>query len=124
MKSATLDREVLWETPSGKQVLIKSKRLVSFPHRHLAAISYEVTVLNGEAPIVLSSEMLYLHDQQKGKGDPRQAKGFLDRTLHPRKQIAKDRRIVLCHGTKNSNMTLACGMDHDLVTDCPHTFQE
>ena len=38
MKSATLDRELVWETPSGKQVSIKSRRLVSFPHRHLAAI--------------------------------------------------------------------------------------
>lgn len=123
MKSATLDREILWETPSGKQVLIKSKRLVSFSHRHLAAISYEVTLLNSEAPIVLSSEMLYLHNHQKGKGDPRQAKGLLDRTLHPRKQVLQDRRITLCHGTKNSNMTLACGMDHDLVTDCAYTYE-
>ncbi len=123
MKSATLDREVLWETPSGKQVLIKSRRLVSFPHRHLAAMSYEVTVLNAEAPVVLSSEMLYLHNQHKENGDPRQAKGSIGRVLHPREQYIKDQRIVLCHGTKNSNMTLACGMDHELVTDCPYTFQ-
>src|SRR5262249_56688079 len=26
MKAGTLDREILWETPSGKQVLIKSRR--------------------------------------------------------------------------------------------------
>lgn len=123
MKSATLDREVLWETPSGKQVSIKSRRLVSFPHRHLAAMSYEVTVLNAEAPVVLSSEMLYLHNHYKENNDPRQVKGFIGRVLHPREQYIKDLRIVLCHGTKNSNMTLACGMDHDLVTDCPHTFQ-
>ena len=57
MKAGMLEREVLWETPSGKQVLIKSKRLVSLRHRHLSAISYEVTVQNAEAPIVLSSEM-------------------------------------------------------------------
>ena len=30
MKSGTLDREFLWETPSGKQVRIKSRRLISF----------------------------------------------------------------------------------------------
>src|SRR5215469_7190685 len=36
MKLGTLDREVLWETPSGKQVLIKSRRLVSLVHRHAA----------------------------------------------------------------------------------------
>ena len=41
MKSGTLDREILWETPAGKQVLITSRRLVSFANRHVAAISYQ-----------------------------------------------------------------------------------
>ena len=54
MKSGTLDREVLWETPSGKQVRIKSRRLISFQQRHVAAISYEVTVLNAAADVVIS----------------------------------------------------------------------
>src|SRR5262249_15737446 len=58
MKSGTLDREVLWETPADKQVLITSRRLVSFANRHVAAISYRVTVLNGAAPLVISSEMV------------------------------------------------------------------
>ena len=40
MKSGTLDREILWETPAGKQVSITSRRLVSFVDRHVAAISY------------------------------------------------------------------------------------
>jgi len=30
MKSGTLDRDVIWETPGGKQVSIRSRRLVSF----------------------------------------------------------------------------------------------
>jgi alpha,alpha-trehalose phosphorylase len=36
MKSGTLDREILWETPAGKQVSIRSRRLVSFENRHVA----------------------------------------------------------------------------------------
>ena len=44
MKSGTLDREILRETPAGKQVLISSRRLVSFANRHVAAISYRVTL--------------------------------------------------------------------------------
>ena len=43
MKSGTLDRDILWETPSGKQVSIKSRRLISFTNRHVAAISYRST---------------------------------------------------------------------------------
>src|SRR6201982_3477286 len=58
MKTGTLDREILWETPSGKQVLITSRRLVSFADRHVAAISYSVTLLSGAAPLVISSEMV------------------------------------------------------------------
>ena len=30
MKSGTLDREILWETPAGKQVLITSRRFDLF----------------------------------------------------------------------------------------------
>src|SRR5262249_45361584 len=57
MRSGTLDREILWETPAGKQVLIPSRRLVSFADRHVAAISYCVQLLNADANVVISSEM-------------------------------------------------------------------
>ena len=57
MKSGTLDREIIWETPAGKQVSITSRRLVSFVDRHVAAISYCVTILNAQAFVVISSEM-------------------------------------------------------------------
>jgi len=57
MKYGTLDREILWEAPAGKQVSITSRRLISFANRHAAAISYRVLLLNATAPIVISSEM-------------------------------------------------------------------
>ena len=46
----------LWET-AGQQVSITSRRLVSFANRHVAAISYCVTLLNAQAFVVISSEM-------------------------------------------------------------------
>ena len=58
MRAGTLDREVIWETPAGKQVSIRSRRLVSLTQRHMAAISYEVTLLNADAAVAISSEML------------------------------------------------------------------
>src|SRR5215468_5704922 len=48
MKAGTLDREILWQTPGGKQVLIRSRRLISFTSRHVAVISYCVTVLDAD----------------------------------------------------------------------------
>src|SRR5688500_12963794 len=57
MKCGTYEREVLWETPSGKQVRMRTTRFVSFTERHVAAIRYEVTILNGRAPVVVASEL-------------------------------------------------------------------
>ena len=124
MKSGTLDREILWETPAGKQVLITSRRLVSFAHRHVAAISYRVTLLNAEAPVVIASEMVANEPSARANGDdPRQASVFAGRVLHHRASYAKDRRIVLCHATEKSRMTLTCATDHALETSCPHAYK-
>jgi alpha,alpha-trehalose phosphorylase len=121
MKSGTLDREILWETPAGKQVSIRSRRLVSFENRHVAAISYCVTLLNAKAFVVISSEMTA--DERGGRvdsDDPRLAKA-LGRVLHPQASYAKGQRIVLCHATEKSRLTVACATDHALETSCPHT---
>jgi alpha,alpha-trehalose phosphorylase len=121
MKTATLDREILWETPAGKQVSITSRRLVSFANRHVAAISYCVTLLNADAFVVISSEMLANQpDDRTNKEDPRRARTFASRVLHPRTSYSKDRRVVLCHATERSRLTLTCATDHVLQTSCPH----
>src|SRR5678816_1516186 len=92
MQSGTLDREILWETPAGKQVLITSRRLVSFVHRHVAAISYRVTLLNAEAPVVISSEMVANEPIARANADdPRQARIFAGPVLRQRAGYAKDR---------------------------------
>jgi alpha,alpha-trehalose phosphorylase len=124
MKSGTLDREILWETPAGKQVLIKSRRLVSFANRHVAAISYNVTLLNAAASLVISSEMAAdAPSTFTDANDPRQTRIFAGRVLHHRTSYAKDRRIVLCHATEKSRLTLICATDHSLETSCPHAHK-
>ena len=124
MKSGTLDREILWETPAGKQVLITSRRLVSFANRHVAAISYRVTLLNAAASLVISSEMAAPEPgAHADPNDPRQTRIFAGRVLHHRTSYAKDRRIVLCHATEKSRLTLTCATDHMLETSCPYAHK-
>src|SRR5215813_9042885 len=124
MKSGTLDREILWETPAGKQVLIRSRRLVSFVNRHVAAISYCVTLLNADAHVVISSEMAAkVSSASIDSNDPRQTRAFLGRVLHHRTSYSKDCRIVLCHATEKSRLILACATDAALKTSCPHTYK-
>jgi alpha,alpha-trehalose phosphorylase len=124
MKAGTLDREILWETPAGKQVSITSRRLVSFPNRHVAAISYCVTILNAQAFVVISSEMAANSASVRDDGgDPRLARAFLGRVLHPRVNYSRDRRIVLCHATENSRFTLTCATDNALESSCSHSHK-
>ena len=124
MKSGTLDREILWETPAGKRVSITSRRLVSFPNRHVAAISYCVTLLNAQAFVVISSEMRANEPGAPGNaGDPRLARTFSGRVLHPRTSYSKDRRIVLCHATEKSRLTLTCATNNALESSCPHSYK-
>src|SRR6516165_8644962 len=123
MKSGTLDREILWETPAGKQVLIASRRLISFANRHVAAISYRVTLLNAAASLVISSEMATNEPSARNGDDPRQAKAFSGRVLHQRASYSKDRRIMLCHATEKSRLTLTCAADNAMETSCPHAYK-
>jgi len=122
MKAGTLDREILWETPAGKQVLIRSRRLVSFTDRHVAAISYCVTLLNADAAVVIASEMALPQSSASASADdPRLARAFADRVLHPRAAYSKGCRIVLCHATENSRLTLACATESTLESPFPHS---
>jgi alpha,alpha-trehalose phosphorylase len=112
MRRGTLDREILWETPAGKQVSIRSCRLVSLEHRHLAAIRYEIVVRNARAPVVVCSELRNTDTYEAEAHDPRRPRGFRGRVLLPRHRAAADLRIVLGHAAKASGMTLATGIDH------------
>jgi alpha,alpha-trehalose phosphorylase len=123
MQAGTLDREVVWEMPSGKRVAIKSRRLVSYEHRHLAAISCEVTLLNASAPVVICSEMNNDEDRRLRSGDPRLHHSFKRRVLVPQLNACRDLRVVLGHQTEKSKLGMVCGIDHSIEANCPFAFQ-
>ncbi|MEL7245002.1 MAG: glycosyl hydrolase family 65 protein [Cyanobacteria bacterium J06573_2] len=123
MKAGTLNRELVWETPSGKRVAIKSRRLISLEHKHLAAIEYEVTVLNAKAPVVISSEMENHNHIASNNNDPRKAKGFKGRVLNPKTNYCQNGRILLGYVTNQSKIGLACGVEHEIFTDCAYFYK-
>ena len=116
-RTGTVDRDLLWETPAGKRVAISSQRMVSMTHRHLAVLTYNVRCVNDAAHVILSSEMMTRQLGDEGeRPDPRRLEGFDGRVLEPVSQRSRERRVVLCHRTWSSRITIACGMDHQLVT--------
>ncbi|MGE5320404.1 MAG: glycoside hydrolase family 65 protein [Hyphomicrobiaceae bacterium] len=125
LRAGTLDREVLWETPTGKQVQVRSRRLVSFTDRHLAVIWYEVTVLNAAAPLTLSSELLQQQQPRMlGEDDPRLARQLDRSVLVPQARHAEQHRLLRGYTTRNSGMTLTCGFDHALETECECSIEQ
>ncbi|MDE2905709.1 MAG: glycoside hydrolase family 65 protein, partial [Acidobacteriota bacterium] len=120
MRAGTLDRNLVWAHSSGQRVAIRSRRLVSLEHRHLAAISYEVTLLAYDAPVVIVSEISTEARTTGDNGDPR-IKQFGCEVIEPQVSRAADRRIVLGYRTRSGGMTLSCAVDHELRTDCDYT---
>ncbi|HTI82799.1 MAG TPA: glycosyl hydrolase family 65 protein [Acetobacteraceae bacterium] len=119
MKSGTLDRDIIWETPAGKHVQIRSRRLVSLANKHVAAISYQVTLLNAAADVVISSQAAVSEPGALADGsDPRQSNSPATQMLDQLAGYAGDKRIVMCHATRQSRMAVACGIDHALNTSC------
>ena len=103
-------------TACRQRVSIKSRRLVSYEHRHLAAISYEVTVLNADAQIVIVSEMRNEHEDRLRKGDPRLHQTLKGKVLLPLLNSSQGQRVILGHKTEHSNLKLVCGIDHFIET--------
>ena len=127
-RNGVLTREMIWRTPAGKRVRVTSQRMVSFVHRHLAVMTFEITLLDAAAPLVVSSQLLNRQDGEDeyhvksaalGEGmDPRRSRKFGRRVLEPRLQREDGNEIVLGYRCANSKMTLACGTRHLIDTSC------
>jgi alpha,alpha-trehalose phosphorylase len=124
-RTGILNRDLKWRTPSGKLVRVRSQRLVSMAHRHLVGIRYEVTVLEGSAPVVISSQLR--HELTGGHGsdeyfDPRRTRALGD-VLEPVRQDCDDNRVTMQFRVADSGMTLACAIDHIIEVDAPHDLR-
>ncbi len=124
-KDGSLHRELVWRTPAGKLVRVTSQRIVSMTNRHLVGIRYEVTLLEGDAPIVVSSQIRA--EEQGGSGtqdhfDPRKSR-YLGDVLQPLGQSREGNRVTLRYQVAESGMTLACAIDHEVTVDAPHEIE-
>ena len=118
LRRGLLEREIRWETPAGKVIRMRSLRMVSFVHRHVALVDAEVLCENRDAHFVLSSEMATRRNEPDGYADdPRRIGGFDGRVLEPLSQRAEGRRVLLVHRTRSSGLHLVCAMDHALETE-------
>ena len=113
LRAGVLRREVHWRSPAGREIEVRSVRLVSFVHRSVAAIRYEVKPLDGETRIVVQSELVANEDVPARSADPRAA-AILASPLVSESHGTHELRAVLVHRTRESALRMAAGMDHEV----------
>jgi len=128
-RTGVLSRHVRWTTPSGKDVVIDFERMVSFEEKHLAVMSVTVTVLNADAPVTVSCQMINRQDGQdvysggrpgagaKAGFDPRKAEKIDERVLQPQEFWQDGTRAALAYRVTESGMTIAVVADHIVETE-------
>lgn len=127
MRDGVLRRHVLWVTPSGKEVRIDYERMVSFEEKHLSVMRIDVTVLNADAPVTISSQTINRQDgedvyggttaaSKKAGFDPRKTEKLHDRVLLPQEWWQEEQRSALSYRVTESGMTLAVVSDHVIET--------
>ena len=136
MANGVLTRDLVWRTPSGNHVHLRSRRMVSFTQRHLAVMTFEVTLLDKPAPVAVSSQIINRNGgldefrsssgaDSRGDGpgvaDPRRAAAASKRVLQPVLHWGGDDRAVLAYRCASSGMTLAVAADHTIETEERHT---
>ncbi|MGB3684508.1 MAG: glycosyl hydrolase family 65 protein [Ornithinimicrobium sp.] len=126
-RDGVLRRELIWRTSAGLRVKVSTTRMVSVTARHLAVMTMHIELLDGDASIVISSQLLNRQDGSDeyhvssaamGEGgDPRKAEGFDRRVLEPRTDRAHDGQLLLGYRCHDSGMTIAVATDHRITTE-------
>ncbi|GAA1478157.1 glycosyl hydrolase family 65 protein [Nocardioides aestuarii] len=127
-RDGVLHRHLVWRTRSGKSVRVDSTRMVSLAQRHLAVMTFEVTMLDGRAPVQISSQLINRQDRDVELGhpsveapvgsvaDPRKADRLSRRVLEPQAGSVDEEtgRICLGYRCADSRMTVGVAVDHHI----------
>jgi alpha,alpha-trehalose phosphorylase len=120
MRAGTLTRDVEWVSPAGQEVRVRSTRLVSFTHRAVAAIAYEVEAVGDRARVVVQSELVANEPMPRPSSDPRVAAALASPLVSEYHGARGSTAVELAHHTALSGLRMAAAMDH-LVEGPPLT---
>jgi alpha,alpha-trehalose phosphorylase len=136
MRAGTLTREVVWTSPAGHTVRVRSVRLVSLTQRAIAAVSYSVTPVDlppgtdesapSDAPggdpvrIVILSEIVANEEIPTQSADPRAAAMLAQPLVSEEHDCINGNgdqlpRAILVHGTRQSKLRMAVAMAHEVT---------
>jgi alpha,alpha-trehalose phosphorylase len=111
LRAGTLRRSAEWTSPAHRTVRVTSLRFVSFTHRAIVGIAYDIEPLDGPANVVVQSELVANEQVPSLAGDPRVA-APVESPLVGAEHLAHEAMAVLIHGVRRSGLRVAAAMDH------------
>jgi len=114
LRAGTLTREVEWASPAGRVVAVRSTRMVSLTQRAVAAICYEVEVLDASALLVVQSELVANEQMPARTDDDPRVEAALTDPLVAEQSRADEAGAILIHHTRRSALRVAAAMDHEV----------
>lgn len=126
-RTGVLTRALAWTSPGGKRIALRSRRVVSFAHKHLFALEWELTPLNFSGPIAIVSNVNGAVRNLEAGDDPRIGSAVSGPALHTLAVHQDAHLSALVQQTHNSGFTLvsaiASHLDGDRA-DKTHTQQQ
>lgn len=114
MREGFLERRLVWTSPGGKKVRIRTGRLVSFAREHILALRYEAEPLNFSGKIRFESRLQGDVENHTRKTNPIVDYGPFGRKLDMEKLEREDRVLYYEGTTQMSRLTVGCGSLHRL----------
>jgi alpha,alpha-trehalose phosphorylase len=112
-RGGTLTRTAEWCSPARRTIRVTSVRFVSFTHRAIIGIAYDVEPLNGPANVVVQSELVANEALPTRSGDPRIA-AAIESPLVGEEHMAQGTEGLLIHRTRRSGLRMAAAMNHTI----------
>src|SRR5699024_2233349 len=115
LRTGILERRLLWRTPRGNRMELRSQRLVSLRERSLSVVRYRVRSLDGPAHVVVRSELVLGQTPPEVEyGDPRVADA-LGQPFEILALACDDTGGALTARTRGSGIRVATAAQHLVV---------
>ncbi|MBN7824038.1 glycoside hydrolase family 65 protein [Bowmanella dokdonensis] len=112
MQTATLHRQMQWQSQTGKQLSLHSRRIASLSHPNLLCLQVEICAENFSGPVQLRSLLDAGYSFSPNQNDPRVGKLSMADSLHLEKARVSEDAASMLHEVKHSPFRVASLITH------------
>ena len=112
LQQGVLHRHSAWQSSSGKQLRLQSRRFVSQANPHLLAIELSITALNFSGEVILSSGLDAAYPGFYKKDDPRVGEMSIADSLTLLRQQFDGEHSLMLHRAKGADFIVAAACGH------------